>query len=33
MHDACDYGDVHLEFGNLLKDSRPQVGSISTPSG
>ncbi len=23
MHDAFDYGDVHLEFGNLPKDSRP----------
>jgi hypothetical protein len=20
MHDAFDYGDAHLEFGNLLKD-------------
>jgi hypothetical protein len=33
MHDAFDYGDVHIKFGNLPKDSRPQVGSISTPSG
>jgi len=33
MHDASDFGDAHIKFGNLLKDSRPQVGSISTPNG
>jgi hypothetical protein len=33
MHDVSDFGDAHLKFGNLPKDSRPQVGSISTPNG
>jgi hypothetical protein len=23
MHDAFDFGHVHLKFGNLPKDSRP----------
>jgi hypothetical protein len=32
LHDAFDSSDAHLEFGNLLEDSRPHVGSISTPS-
>jgi hypothetical protein len=33
MRDAFDFGDAHLEFGNLPKDWKPEVGSISTPSG
>jgi hypothetical protein len=33
MHDAFDSNDAHLEFGNLLEDSMPHVGLISTPSG
>ncbi len=33
MHDASNFSDVHLEFGNLLEDSRQHVASISTPSG
>ncbi len=33
MHEVFDYDDVHLELGNIAKDSRPLVGSISTPSG
>jgi hypothetical protein len=32
MHDVFDYDDVHLELGNIAKDSRPLVGSISTSS-
>jgi hypothetical protein len=32
MYDASNSSDVHLEFGNLLEDSKPQVGSILTPS-
>jgi hypothetical protein len=33
MHEVFDYDDVHLELGNIVKDSRPPVGSISAPSG
>jgi hypothetical protein len=33
MHEVFDYGDVHLEFENIAKDSKSLVGLISTLSG
>jgi hypothetical protein len=32
VHEVFYYDDVHLESGNIAKDSRPLVDSISTPS-
>jgi hypothetical protein len=33
MHEGFDYDENHLELRNLIEDSRPIVGLISTPSG
>jgi len=33
MHEGFDDDDVHLELGNLTKESRLIVGLISTLSG